>query len=38
MSKESEKRIKSWIKVISGLLVAIGTFLAGLADIIQALE
>ena len=38
MSEETEKRLKSWIKVLSKLLIAVGTVLAGMAKLIQALS
>ncbi len=38
MSKRKRKRRKSLIKLIIELLIAVGTFLTGLASFIQALK
>ena len=38
MSKRTLKRRKSLIKLIIELLIAVGTFLTGLASFIQALK
>lgn len=37
MSKEKQKK-KNLIKLITNLLIALGTFLTGLASLIQALK
>ena len=38
MSKRKRKRRKSLIKLIIELLIAVGTFLTGLASFIQAIK
>lgn len=38
MSKKKKKKQKNLIKLITQLLIAVGTFLTGLASIIQALK
>lgn len=44
MSKKNKKKqnrqkeIKSWLKLVIQLLIALGTFFAGIASFIQALD